>query len=220
MQVDVGFVSRHVFRGVERAGASAQAAVAIKRDNFHGGVWANLPFNKGETRELKLHAACTWQPMEALKLEASVAQRWFSDVPGGGVGRSLEAGLAATLPPVNGFTPGLAYYHDFTFRADTTQVSLARSIALVKWGAFLELNFHAGWAAGDDWRPDAPGPRLRDSYGYWGGEARLPYRIGAHATVTVGLHYADAFGRSDANGPFGLSARQNLWFTLGVNLDF
>lgn len=220
VQMDFGYASRYVFRGVERAGSSAQAAVEFNRDSFHGGMRTNLPFESGETREVNLHVACTWQPVDVLSLGASVAQRWFSQVPGGGVKRSLEAGLTATLAPINGITPGLAYYHDFNFRSDTAQVSLAHSIPLVKWGAFLDLNLFAGWATGKDWRPDAPGPRSRDSYGYWGGEALLPYRIGAHSTVTAGLHYADASGRSPSDGPFGRPARRNLWATLGVNLDF
>lgn len=220
VQLDFGYTSRYVFRGVERAGSSAQAAVEFNRDSLHGGVGTNLPFESGETREVNLHVAYTWQPADGLSLEAAVAQRWFSAVPGGGAKRSLETGLTATLAPINGFTPGLAYYHDFNFRSDTAQVSLAHSIALVRWGAFLDLNFFAGWTTGKDWRPKSPGLRRRDSYGYWGGEALLPYRIGAHSTVTAGLHYADAWGRSPANGPFGLPARRNLWVTLGVNLDF
>ena len=220
VQADIGYASRYVFRGVERAGSSAQGGVEFNRDRFHGGIWVNLPFENGKTREVNLHAGYTWQPSDDLSLEASVARHWFSMVPDGGAKHSLEAGLAATLAPISGFTPGLAYYHDFNFRSDTAQVSLAHSIALVKWGAYLDLNFFAGWAKGDNWRPDVPGPRSRDSYGYWGGAAQLPYRIGAHSIVTAGLHYADAFGRSSVTGPFGLSARRNLWVTLGVNLDF
>ena len=180
----------------------------------------NLPFKSGEAHEANLNAAYTWQPASGPALEASVAHSWFSDVPGEDVKRSFEAGLTATFSVVHGFTPSLAYHHDFRLRSDTAQASLARSIALTKLGAFLELDFFAGWATGDDWRPDAPGSRRHDSYGYWGGEARVPYRVGPHSTITAGLHYADAFGRSATNGPFGRLARHNLWVTLGLNLDF
>ena len=220
VRADFGYASRYVFRGVERAGQSAQAGVELTRGDFRGGGWTNQPIGSGGARETNLNAAYTWQPINGLNLEASAAHSWFSAVPGGGVKRSCEAGLVATFAAFDGFTPGLAYYHDFRFRADTAQASLARSIALTRLGAFLELNVFAGWVTGDDWRPDAPGPQRHDSYGYWGGEARLPYRVGPHSTVVAGLHYADAFGRSVANGPFGLSGRRHLWVTLGVNLDF
>ena len=189
-------------------------------ENFHGGLWANQPFKSGEARETNLSAAYTWQPSHRLTLEASGAHSWFKDVTDHGVKRSLEAGLTATFAAMKGFTPSLAYYHDFRLSADTAQAALARSIALTRLGAFLELNVFAGCATGGDWRPDASGPRRHDSYSYWGGEARVPYRVGPHSTVTAGLHYADSFGRSAASGPFGLAARRNLWVTLGVNLDF
>ena len=133
---------------------------------------------------------------------------------------SFEAGLNATWAPIDGFTPSLACYHDCRLRADTGQASLAHSFALTGFGAFLDLNFFAGWTTGGDWRPDAPGPRRHDSYSYWGAEAHLPYRIGPHSTVIAGLHYADTSGRSPTNGPFSLSSGRNLWITLGVSLDF
>jgi hypothetical protein len=220
LQVDLAYASRYVFRGVERAGDSVQAAVEFNRDNFRGGFGINQPFDRGDAREVNLNAAYAWQPADALTLEASVAHTWFDEVPAGGVERSWEAGLTATLAPVGGFTPSFAYYHDFRFQADTVQTSLARSIALTKLGAFLEVNLFAGWVSGDDWRPDAPGPRRQDSYGYWGGELQLPYRVGAHSTVVAGLQYADSFGRSATNGPFGRGLGGKLWVTLGVNLDF
>ncbi len=217
---DLVYASRYVYRGIERAGPSAQAGVEWTNERLRGGGWINQPFASGAVRESNLNAAYTWPSDRGFTLEASVVHRWFHGVPGGQVKRSFEAGLSATLPAFQGFTLGLAYNHDFRLHADTTQVSLARSIPLTRLGAFLELEGLAGWSTGDDWRPDAIGPRRHDSYSYWSGSARLPCRIGLHSTVIAGLHYADASGRSATNGPFGLTARRNLWVTLGVNLDF
>jgi hypothetical protein len=220
LRLDLGYASSYVFRGVERAGDSAQAAVEFNRGGFRGGVWSNLPFNDDGAREVNLNAGYGWQVADGLTLEATAVSAWFSDVPGGGVDRSLEAGVTATLAPAAGFTPSLAYHHDFHLLADTVQASFARSIALTKLGAFLELNFFAGWADGGDWRPDSAGPPQRDGYGYWGGEVRLPYRIGAYSMVVAGLHYAENFNRSATNGAFGSPDRGNLWVTFGVNIDF
>lgn len=220
VQVDLMYASKHVFRGIERAADSVQAAVRLNRENLHAALGTNQSFGKNGTDEVNLSAGYTWQAADGLALEASANHGWFDRVPGGGVDRSLEAGLKATLAPAGGFTPSLAYYHDFRFRADTLHASFARSIALPKWGAFLELNLFAGHVTGRDWRPDAAGPERRDDYGYWGGEVSLPYRIGAHSTIIAGLHYADSSGRSLTNGPFGRDSRGNFWVTLGVNLDF
>jgi hypothetical protein len=219
-RVDLVYVSRSVFRGVERAGDSLQAEVELSRDNLRGGFGTHQPFGGDSARDFNAHAGYRWSLTEGVTLEASLAHTWFNEVPGGGVKRSLEAGLAATLMPVKGFTPSLRYYHDFYFCADTAEAALAHSTALPKLGAFLEWNFVAGYVAGDDWRPAAGGPRRRDDYSYWGGEASLPYRIGANTVVVAGLHYIEASGRSPTNGPFGRSGGARLWISLGVTRDF
>jgi len=102
LRMDATYVSSQVFRGVERAGDSAQAAVEFNRGGFRGGLWVNQAFDGGDTREVNLNAAYGWQPADGFTLEASVAHTWFEDVPGGGVDRSLEAGLTAMLAPVGG----------------------------------------------------------------------------------------------------------------------
>ena len=158
--------------------------------------------------------------MAGLKLEVSARQYWFSNVSAGGTRRSFEAGFTATLAPINGITASLDCTYDFRLRADTLQMALTHSFALTGMGVYLDLSCFAGSVTGDNWRPDAPGPRSHDSYGYWGAEAYLPKRIGPHTTLVAGLHYADAFGRSPTNGPSGLASAHNLWVTLGVSLDF
>ena len=218
VRLEAGYASSHVFRGVERADDSAQATLEFARGRFRGGAWLNQPLDADDPRETSLNAAYAWETSGSFNVEATLAHTWFANVPG--VDRSLEAGLIIGMAPAGGFTPSLAYYHDFRFDADSTQVSFARSIALTRLGAFLEVNFFAGWVGGGNWRPDATGPRLKDSYGFWGGKAHLPYRVGPRSTVVAGLHFENSFGRSIATGPFGGRPRGQLWVTLGVNLDF
>jgi uncharacterized protein (TIGR02001 family) len=220
VSADLGYASKYVFRGIEKTGAATQGGLEFSRDNFRAGLSTNQPFRRGEGDETNLSAAYSGPVGEGMTLEASVRNYWRNGGPAGDTRHSFEAGVAATLPPIKGFTPSVAYYHDFRLQADTVQAALAYSIALTSIGAFLDLNLFAGGSAGDDWRPDATGPHRHDSYGYWGAEANLPYRIGPHSTLVAGLHYAGTQGRSATNGPFGLSAGQNLWVTLGVNLDF
>jgi hypothetical protein len=220
VRADLGYASQYVFRGIGRTGASAQAALELAGNDFRGGLWTNLPFSAGQERELNLNAAYAWQALAGLRLEVAAAQYWYGNVPAGGTRRSIEAGFTATLAPLGGITPSLEYAHDFRLRSETVQVVLAHSLALTGLGAYLDLGCFAGWATGDDWRPDAPGPRRPGSYGYWGAEAHLPYRLGRHSTLITGLHYTDSFRRSLTNGPSGLAGADNLWVTLGVSLDF
>ena len=217
---DLDFASKYVFRGLERAGASTQATGEFSRDNLRGGAWINLPLAGGKGSEADLNVAYSWQALSGMKWEASARQYWVGKVAADGLRQSFEAGISAALAPFNGFTPSVAFYYDLRLHADTTQVSLTRSIPLTGMGAFLDLNFFAGWVVGKNWRPDAPGPARSDGYSYWGADANLPYRIGPHSTVVGGLHFTDASGHSDANGPLVRSAGRNLWVTLGVSLDF
>lgn len=220
LRADFDYATQYVVRGVKRTGASAQASVEVVRDNLRAGVGGNLPFRAGEERETHLNAAYFWHATKELTLEASAEQYWYGKGPADGTRHSFETGLTATVAPINGFIPSLVYYHDFRLRADTLQASFAHSIALTGLGAFLDLSLFAGWATGDDWRPDAPGLRRHDSYRYWGVEAHFPYRVGPHSTIVAGLHYADAAGRSPTNGPYGPASGQKFWSTLGVSLDF
>jgi hypothetical protein len=220
VQTELAYASRAVFRGVERAGDSLQASVELNGERFHGGLRTVQPLGGDSPSEATLTAGYRWVASDQVTLEASVAHTWYDGVPGDGVKRSLEGGIAATFAPMEGFTPTVRYFHDFRFLADTIELALGRSVALTKLGAFLELNLIGGWTNGRDWKPDRSGPRTRDSYGYWGGEVSLPYRIGAHATVVAGAHYAGTSGRSAIDGPFGRSRQPGAWVSFGVNLDF
>ena len=218
--IDTRYASRVIFRGIEQAGPSAQSEGKFIRENFSAGWQASEPFARSDTRLANLSLAHVWPSASGANLEVSVVNRWFSAVPDNEVRGALELGLAVKLSPMQGFSPRLSYSHDVRLRADTVQVGVARSIALTRLGAFLELNGLVGWSDGDNWRPEAAGLRRHDSYSYWGGSAEVPYRIGLHTTIIVGVHYADAMGRSASNGPFGRSDQHNLWISCGVNLDF
>ncbi len=220
LTADFGYASRYVFRGVERAGSSAQASVEYAAHGFRGSVWTNQPLRRGQSGEIDLTAAYGRQVSEKLNLELALTSYDFTSAPAGATEHSLEAGLTATFAPVNGVTPSVSVQHDFRLEADTAQASLAYSVALTQLGTFLELSAFAGWSDARNVRPDAVGPRVSDGYGYFGGEARIPYRLGAHTTVIAGLHATTTVGQGRAFASPGRFARSNLWLTLGVSVDF
>jgi hypothetical protein len=220
LRANAFYASSYVYRGVERANASAQATVEYERDEFRAAVWTNQPFDRSETRELNLSAAYRWSMTDALDLEVIATHAWFDHAPGGGVNRSAELAVNATLSrlAVWEFVPTVSYARDFRFEADIAQLAWARSVALTKLGAFLEFNLFAGWADGGNWRPDGGGAKREDAYGYWGGEVRLPYHIGRYALVT-GLHYTNTKGRSAWNGPFSVRSGASFWASIGLSYD-
>ena len=220
VRTDFGISSKQVFRGLERAGTSAQALIEDSRENFRAGLWLNQSLADSQSREADLNVAWAWSGSDSLKLEATLRGYWLGGSESQSLRYSMEGGLQASLAPVNRITPSVDFYHDFRQNAETVQFSLARSFALTGFGAFLDTEVYVGGRTGRDWRPDEPGPGRRDSFCYWGAEAHLPYRIGPRTTVVAGLFYADAAGWSATNGPVCLSSGRNLWVSLSVSLDF
>lgn len=217
---EVGYVSRRVFRGVERTGNSAQAAFELKRSGFRGGLRLNEPFAGGEPGEADLGAGYAFKPTDRLTLEATATQFLFSHVPAGATKRSAEAGLVATWMLREGFAPSLAYYHDFRQRADIAEAALGYEVPLTKLGTYLELRLYAGWSRADDVRPDAAGPRIRDSYRYWGVETRLPYRVGEHTTLAVSAQVAGSENQTPIWSSIGRGSGTRGWVGLAVSFDF
>ena len=217
---EFGYASRYVFRGVERAGSSAQASVEYAANGFRGSVWTNQPLRSADSGEIDLTAAYAHQVSEKLNIELALTAYYPTSIGAGATERSLEAGITATWTPISGFTPSVSLQHDFQLESNSAQAALACSVALIKLGTFLELSAFAGWSDARNARPDEGGPRVGDGYGYFGGEAHIPYRVGAHTTVIAGLHATTTVGQGRALASPGRFARSNLWLTLGVSVDF
>lgn len=220
LRAEIQYASSQVIRGVQRTGAATQLAVEIARENWRGRIDGNQPFASGQERQLALGAAYVCPVVAGVQVETSLRHAWFARALAGGAKRTLEAAITATLPAIQGFSPHVAYTHDFRLLADTVELGAARSFALTSLGAFLDCAVFSGWATGDDWRADVAGPRQHDSYRYWGAEVQLPYRIGAHTTLITRLNYTREQGRSTISGPAGMGLGENLWISAGVSFDF
>lgn len=221
-RVDLMYGSRGVVAGVERTGATLQTDAVWQGEAWRALAEVATPFAADEERRATVGAGYRWLlgEDEAWRVEAALRHTWAERGLASEARRMLTADISVTLPAIRRFTPSVDYAHDFRRQADLVQVALAHSIALTKLGAFVDGKIFSGWAAGEDWRPDAAGLARADSYEYWGVEASVPYRIGLHTTVVAGLHYTSERGRSELNGPSGLSRGQNFWITFGVSLDF
>lgn len=217
---EIGYTSRRVFRGVERAGHSAQAALVLQRDGFRGTVRLGEAFAGDEPGEAELGAGYAFKPTDRLTIEAGATQFLLFDAPAGATKRSTEARVSAAWALREGLAPSLTYAHDFRLRADTWEAALDYEVPLPKLGAFLELRFYAGWNQADDLRPDAAGPRVRDGYGYWGARARLPYRVGEHTTLEGVAQLAGAVHQSRFWSPIGQGGGLRGWVGFAVSFDF
>ena len=59
-----------------------------------------------------------------------------------------------------------------------------------------------------------------DSYGYYGVDAVIPYKLKENATVSVGAHYTDAVGLAQRSTITGLGGRKNLYWTASLTIGF
>jgi hypothetical protein len=215
-----GYASARIFRGVERSGSAAQASLDLAGNGLRGGIWTSQPLRSGEPGETDLSAGYSWKIAGPVTLEATVTQYLFTRTAPGGTKQSTEAGFQATWADESGLTATLAGFHDFRLKADGAQAAVSYSLALKSLGAYLELSSFAGWVNGADLRPDSAGPATKDAYAYFGVEAQLPYRVGAHTTVTTGVHLTDTTGQSRSWSPVNAAGGARGWVSIAVNFDF
>lgn len=216
----VGVSSRHVFRGVEHAGAGATGAFQVARDNWRVGADISRPFDRDEPGEGTLTTAYTWKVTKQFKLEAIMMPRWSIDPLPSGTKHSFEAGVSAAWELPNGFTVELAGFHDWRLKADTLQATLNYSQPLKNLGAYLEWSASIGVSSARDLRPDVMGAPIRDSYSYYSASVRLPYRISGRSTLIGGLHVAESSNQSRFWSPIAASGRFQVWFDVGLSVDF
>jgi len=217
---EAGYASRHVFRGALRSRDAAQASAKVERSGWSADLRVNQPLRDDDPREVRFGVGHKWRVANRWVIEAGGTGYWYEKTPAWSVAQSLEAGVSVAWESGGRFTPGVAWYHDFELRADTVQASLGYSVPLAKLGAYLEGKFFAGWAEARDLRPDAAGPRVRDGYGYYGVEARVPYRIGEHTTLVASLNFADSVNQNRAWSPLGARGSPRVWGGLAVSFDF
>jgi len=178
------------------------------------------PFSPGEPRETRLTAGRAWALAPAWRFEATVTQFLFGDTRAGATEHSTEAAGEVVWTTPRGWTARAGYARDFRLRADTVHGAVGFDWPLPRLGAYLETMVYGGWADAADVRPDAPGPRRRDGYGYVGAAARVPYRVGAHATVVLGAEWAGTEGRSRQWSPLARGGRARAWVELALRFDY
>lgn len=217
---DVRLVSRHVTRGLERAGASLQASAALLTGGFRGELWANQPFRRSDAREVQLTG--TWAQAVGTAGGLELVGRWYvyGNPPPGRANQSAEAGAVAHWTMREGLRASVGYHRDIQLQADTAEAEVDWSLPLTKWGTYLDFRFFAGWSDAKNWRAGGGSPAVRGGYGYGGVDARLPYRIGEHTTVVLGLHGSGTWNSRSA-GVFSFSDRSiNVAGSAGVSFDF
>jgi hypothetical protein len=205
---------------VEYAGAGATGAFQVTADNWRLAADISQPFDRDEPGQGALTAAYAWKATKQFKLEASVMPRWSIDPLPGATKRWFEAGISIAWESPGGVTLELAGFHDWRLKADTLQATVKYSQPLKNLGAYLEWSASIGTSSARDLRPDAAGAPIRDAYSYYSASVRLPYRISSRSTLVGGLHVAESGNQSRFWSPISASGGFQVWFDLGLSVDF
>lgn len=218
---DFTYASEYIFRGIENAGNSFQPSVEVAVGDFSVGLWTNQPVTNSEANEIDIYSGYTIRVSESLSLEALVNYYWYPEANPGDTEDSLEFGVGATWA-FRGFSPNVYYYRDFTLNADTVQGALGYSFPLERFGVSLDTSVYVGSVLARNLAPDAfgSGPRIRESYMYYGVDVNVPYRLTSAATLTLGVHYSDVNNLEGVGGVTGYRGDKNVWFTAGLSVGF
>jgi hypothetical protein len=93
-------------------------------------------------------------------------------------------------------------YYDFRKDAATAQGGLSKRLP-IKIGSFktsLDIDAHIGSVSSHNWTPDGNvwspdrSYKTTESYNYYGGSVRIPYKLSRRATAHVEINYADHNG--------------------------
>ncbi len=218
-RIEAKGLTRFVHHGVERADESVQPAAWLVSESLQFGTWANFPLNDTRSHELALAAAYTRWFENGTAVEFAVTHYHLRDARAGHPGHTAE--LSLTLSRSIG--PGrveATYLRDVKRQADLGEVAYAGEWALKSLGAFLNYRAYLGAKAAADALPNLPGPKVADSYTYFGADLTVPYRIGGATIVTVGVHYAGTKGARPFWSPIAAPVQAKLWATLAATYEF
>jgi hypothetical protein len=219
-RVEVGLHSRVIERGVDFAGAGAFGAVQLRSERWWAEAEHREPWRGAHARLSRLAVEYQHDLPDAFAVALRAAHRRHTGVRGWGWNHSTELGVALRGAAQQGFTPSVSWVRDLRLQADVTEARLAHSLALTRWGAFLDWSLVAGWVDAANLRPDSAGPRRADGYGYAAAEARLPYRIGESTMVVFEATGAGTRGASALWSARGRGDGVRLAFSLSVTRDF
>jgi len=191
--VDATYETKYLFRGVQLADDSFHPSVEVSSGDFYAGVWGNIAFGSyskfPDNREWDIYFGKNIALSDIATLDVGLTYYWYPEVPASSTGSTTEVYVGMNWD-VQGFSPGLYAYYDFTLKAWTLQTSIGTSIPLERLGASLDLSAGLGHVDGDGF-----------NYTYWSLGASVPVKLSEKSTITIGGTFAshDISGLDDNN---------------------
>lgn len=201
--LDVTYVNKYVFRGLELADNSIQPSVEASYGDFYAGIWHSSEINASSgLTETDFYAGYNLAINETFAADVGVTRYTYN---GSGTSQfnstEVYAGLKADLFELS---PSVYYYHDFDNEVSSYIASIGHSIAISQVGVSLDLSATYGWI-------QIPGGNGSD-YSYWGVGVALPYSLSETATLTAAVNYTCADRK--------VLEQDQVVFSLGLAVGF
>ena len=207
---EVGWVSRYLYRGEERAGSSLQvASEALWREDrasFYAGAWSNTATasDSDPGNEVDLYGGATWILSPFLAVDTGITQ-YFYTAGGARPADATEpyAGLLLELP----LRPAVYGYHNFAYQQWLGELRVDR-----RWYPWERTTLVAAAQAGLGYAADAnsgavagtPGER----FGYLGLELAAVYALSDPLDLRLHGEWAGRrTGSTDSAFAWGISVR-------------
>lgn len=199
--VTLGYESEYVFRGVQLADASIQAAVDFAYGDFYGGIWTNQPASEISTaNEVDYYAGYEFVVTDLISADAGFTYYQYPDASEDTTevffGLNLDAVLA----------PSLYVFYDFDLETITFETSVSHEIELDEKNTIV-LGGYVGYADPDD----------AASYWYYGATAEVVYSLAENASVSLGLR---ASSNDSALGEAAFGSSSNIWGGFSFQAGF
>lgn len=198
--LDVPWVSKYVFRGVEIGKSAFQPSLEVGVDSFYMSVWSSQPLKKAEAPEYDYTAGYKFKINESWDIDAGATVYHYPESSGE---KATTEGYVGVNGDIKGITPGVYVYHDFDLEATTLQGQLGYSVPVADLG--LSADFSA--AAGRVFAKDSSG-----DYTYWSLDLNIPYKVTDKATLFAGVTYTS----SNLDG----ALRDRVAFRTGFTLEY
>ncbi|MFW5882971.1 MAG: TorF family putative porin [Verrucomicrobiota bacterium] len=186
----VGVESDYVFRGQQRAEASAQASFELASDSAYGFVWTNQPLEESAGEEYNFFGGYLIEANPLLTLDLLGGVYYYPDEDSRRRGEEatyeLGVGLFGELPVAKTtFYPRLYLFYDLELEDVTVEASIAHRSGLSE-RASLDLALDAGFVSLGQ-AAVSPKGESSDRYGYAQATADLVLRISDYVSASAGV---------------------------------
>ncbi|MEX2382427.1 MAG: TorF family putative porin [Opitutales bacterium] len=214
---DMTFASEYVFRGLKQTDSAFQPSIEVSVLDAYLGLWSNFPYRHSHENEVNLYGGYEFaiDQMPMLSFDLGGTLYYF---PSSDVRRSHEFYAGANfrdIGVIEGLSAGVYFFHDMDIKSNILEGYVGYSVPLDQFGgmafpASVDLGAHLGAAGGN---------KGFDSYNYYGFSAEVPFRLTELATLTAGVHYADAWNQGDDRG-FRGNTDNSLFGTVSLTMGF